>query len=549
MPSVDTISSATSPSRGTAAQTGATSVFASSGEAGGLFATLIGAVGGNITDLFGLQTATTTPTTSTDTGSSTSTNTNRKTRTAESDATGDPTAALAALLGAVQMPSISPSLGSTASLGAAADGRSRASDPTSGLGAPTSEVGAVAPTPPVSSTASTAATATAATAVTAAAALGAALAGETDAATARSGTVVDTTTPSTAAADATTSGTTAPPLPPALAAAVAAAKPGVETPDALRRLTGRAVPATDEPPTTPATSTSPTSATETTATGTEVLSGSEDRTTSTLSTASTDDEPTVETASGEGRRVRALPERRDAGDTAPLAASARPPHAAPRDPATPVALPATDTAATGRDSTTSTTERGGAEPTTAAALPDATLDPTTSPFFTDLGASRTSAVATAREVGPSATSAVALAELPEAIATRSRDGHSRFDIRLSPAELGNVDVRVEVRSSGEVRAHLVVERTETLDMMLRDQRQLERSLSDAGLDVGSSGLQFSLKEQPGGHPGQGWRTYGEAAARSERTTSDDDTTAEAAVAAIGSAVRRPARVGGIDLSV
>jgi flagellar hook-length control protein FliK len=138
-----------------------------------------------------------------------------------------------------------------------------------------------------------------------------------------------------------------------------------------------------------------------------------------------------------------------------------------------------------------------------------------------------------------------MAAVAQTIATRAHTGHSRFDIRLDPAELGSVDVRVEVRSNGEVRAHLVVERTETLDLMLRDQKNLERSLADAGLDVGSSGLQFSLKEQTTGQGGQGWRTYDEAATRP-----DPAADAEADAAAQSAALAyRPARSGGVDLRV
>jgi hypothetical protein len=93
----------------------------------------------------------------------------------------------------------------------------------------------------------------------------------------------------------------------------------------------------------------------------------------------------------------------------------------------------------------------------------------------------------------------------------------------------------------------VVERTETLDLMLRDQRHLERALGDAGLDVSSSGLQFSLKEQPSGQSGQGWRTYDEAATRPDRAPVEDEEAAP--IAPVAALAYRATRAGGVDLRV
>lgn len=79
-------------------------------------------------------------------------------------------------------------------------------------------------------------------------------------------------------------------------------------------------------------------------------------------------------------------------------------------------------------------------------------------------------------------------------------GTNRFQIRLDPPELGRVDVRLKIQSDGSVQAHLTVERSETLDLFMRDQRGLERALDAAGLKVENGSLQFSLKDQ-GGSPG------------------------------------------------
>ncbi len=140
--------------------------------------------------------------------------------------------------------------------------------------------------------------------------------------------------------------------------------------------------------------------------------------------------------------------------------------------------------------------------------------------------------------------AVPLAAVAETIAARASSGTSRFTVKLDPAELGAVDVRVEVRANGEVRAHLVVERSDTLDMMLRDQKNLERSLGQAGLDVSSSGLQFSLRDQNARRDDQrGWDD-GSAEDRERVEEIAPRATPELAIAAYGTR-----RIGGVDLRI
>lgn len=80
------------------------------------------------------------------------------------------------------------------------------------------------------------------------------------------------------------------------------------------------------------------------------------------------------------------------------------------------------------------------------------------------------------------------------IARSLQSGISRFEIRLNPPELGRIDVRLEMDPSGNVTARLAVEKSETLDLLQRDQRALERALIDAGLDGNKTDLEFSLRQ-------------------------------------------------------
>ncbi|MGL6059831.1 MAG: flagellar hook-length control protein FliK, partial [Bradyrhizobium sp.] len=95
----------------------------------------------------------------------------------------------------------------------------------------------------------------------------------------------------------------------------------------------------------------------------------------------------------------------------------------------------------------------------------------------------------------SQSAAVPLSGLAMEIAASVRSGKSRFEIRLDPADLGRIDVRIDVDRNGQVTSHLTVEKPETLSMLRQDAPQLQRALNDAGLSTGNGGLQFSLRDQ------------------------------------------------------
>ena len=91
--------------------------------------------------------------------------------------------------------------------------------------------------------------------------------------------------------------------------------------------------------------------------------------------------------------------------------------------------------------------------------------------------------------------AVPIAGLAVEIVARARDGQNRFEIRLDPPELGRIDVHLNVDRHGNVASRLVVERSETLDLLRRDAPTLERALESAGLKTSGQGLEFSLRDQ------------------------------------------------------
>ncbi len=81
------------------------------------------------------------------------------------------------------------------------------------------------------------------------------------------------------------------------------------------------------------------------------------------------------------------------------------------------------------------------------------------------------------------------------IAAKSQSGAKQFDIRLDPAELGRVEVRLSIDATGKASAHLSADQPQTLTLLQKDAPILVRALREAGLDVSQDGLNFSLRQQ------------------------------------------------------
>jgi flagellar hook-length control protein FliK len=92
-------------------------------------------------------------------------------------------------------------------------------------------------------------------------------------------------------------------------------------------------------------------------------------------------------------------------------------------------------------------------------------------------------------------SVVPVHALAVTIAARASTGSTRFDIRLDPPELGRIEVQMTLDREGRVKSKMVVEKQETLELLQRDQRNLERTLAQAGLETSEGGIEFSLKDQ------------------------------------------------------
>lgn len=79
-----------------------------------------------------------------------------------------------------------------------------------------------------------------------------------------------------------------------------------------------------------------------------------------------------------------------------------------------------------------------------------------------------------------------------------KNGQNQMTIKLKPAELGRIEVRINVDNDGRVTASFSVDQPATLDLLQRDQRGLERSLSDVGLRTDAGTLSFNLRNDNSG---------------------------------------------------
>ena len=84
-----------------------------------------------------------------------------------------------------------------------------------------------------------------------------------------------------------------------------------------------------------------------------------------------------------------------------------------------------------------------------------------------------------------------------AVTKGAKQGLDRVQIQLKPAELGRVDVRLEMNAENQVRVTVTAESRDTLDLMQRDSRGLEKALQDAGLRTDSDDIEFELREEDG----------------------------------------------------
>ena len=89
-------------------------------------------------------------------------------------------------------------------------------------------------------------------------------------------------------------------------------------------------------------------------------------------------------------------------------------------------------------------------------------------------------------------------------------GNDKITIQLRPANMGRVEVKMEVSQDNRLNVHVIVDRPETLDQLQKDSRELQRALQEASLHVNNEDLNFNLRGEEN-HAKEGDNSSGRAA--------------------------------------
>ncbi len=138
--------------------------------------------------------------------------------------------------------------------------------------------------------------------------------------------------------------------------------------------------------------------------------------------------------------------------------------------------------------------------------------------------------------------------VPIEIGLRAMSGSRQFDIRLDPEELGRVDVNLSISDKGEVSAKLVVDRVETLHLLQRDARTLERAFEQAGLKPSDGGVDITLRDPSDQSAFRQNRQQDEAPQR-QRQSGGTELAEDTTLSTDPAPQRRLIRLGGVDLSI
>jgi flagellar hook-length control protein FliK len=79
------------------------------------------------------------------------------------------------------------------------------------------------------------------------------------------------------------------------------------------------------------------------------------------------------------------------------------------------------------------------------------------------------------------------------VKTAVKNGESKIEIRLDPAELGKLTIKLETGSDGKTGISIIADSKSTLDLLQRDSRNLQQALADAGLSTDAGSLSFNLR--------------------------------------------------------
>jgi len=114
-------------------------------------------------------------------------------------------------------------------------------------------------------------------------------------------------------------------------------------------------------------------------------------------------------------------------------------------------------------------------------------------------------------------------QLNLAVTRTLKNGGDEFTMRLNPKELGNVTVKMAFGTDGTVSAKIFAERPETLELLQRETRGLERAIEAGGHKSADGGLSFSLDTNDGESAG---KAFAQAVQEDQHSNKNADTADE-----------------------
>ena len=143
---------------------------------------------------------------------------------------------------------------------------------------------------------------------------------------------------------------------------------------------------------------------------------------------------------------------------------------------------------------------------------------------------------------PTATQQVSI-QIQKALA----NGLNKVNIKLHPAQLGRVEVRLDIAPEGQLTASITAEKPETLDLLQKDIRGLVKALQESGLNTNSNSFNFALRKD---HENQ----LNGSASKSDLNAELDDEELEPIDVVNGQAISsqvygNDSKFAGIDISV
>ncbi len=163
-----------------------------------------------------------------------------------------------------------------------------------------------------------------------------------------------------------------------------------------------------------------------------------------------------------------------------------------------------------------------------------------------MGSAQTSPVqALSAATRPTPVSQPVVDQLAVHIVKAAAQGMDKISIKLRPAALGHIEVQLELSHDGRITAVVTAEKSETLELLQRDARGLERALQEAGLRTNSDSLNFNLR----GEGRDGGQEIPDHAAAAGGAPVEAETLADISAAQMAGYANARAALGGVDIRV